>query len=301
MIILAIVALVAGIILAITLKKKYFIAIGAAVCVLAVAYTCVTTVPTGHTGVVTVFGRVADYTLDSGFHIKAPWEKIVLMDNRVQKRTENLACFSSDIQEVKMIYTVNYQISKKDAMTLYRTVGEAYYDTVITPNIAESVKVATAQYTAEDLVGKRDSLANDIETVLSEKLKSYNIDVVSTSIEDMDFTEAFTDAVEAKQVAAQNKLRAQTEAEQKISEAQAAADVKKVNADAAAYEVLKKAEAEAEANTKLAASITDTLIDYLYAQGWDGKLPYIVSGKDGGLLINAADLIRPETADGAEE
>jgi len=213
------------------------------------------------------------------------------MDNRVQKQTVKLACFSSDIQEVNMAYTINYQIRKADAMTLYSTVGVAYYDTVVSPNIAESVKVATARYTAEELVGMRDELANAIELILSEKLEQYNIEVVSTSIEDMDFTDAFTDAVEAKQVAQQNKLKAQTEAEQRVIEANAAAEVKKVQADAEAYEVLARAEAEAEANRKISESLTRDLIDYNYAQSWDGKLPMMMSGSDGAVIVNAGDLI----------
>ena len=92
----------------------------------------------------------------------------------------------------------------------------------------------------------------------------------------MDFTDAFTDAVEAKQVAEQNKLKVQTEAEQKVIEAEAAAAVKKTQAEAAAYEITVKAEAEAEANKKLAASITNALIDYKYYEAWDGKLPEVV-------------------------
>lgn len=125
--------------------------------------SCVRTVPTGYTGLVTVFGRVEDYTLDSGIHYVAPWKQVVTMDNRIQKRTVSLPCFSSDIQEVSVSYTINYQISKSDAMILYRTVGRDYYETVISPNIAEAVKVVTARYTAEDLVGMRDELAKDIE------------------------------------------------------------------------------------------------------------------------------------------
>ncbi len=216
------------------------------------------------------------------------------MDNRVQKQTVKLACFSSDIQEVNMAYTINYQIRKSNAMTLYSTVGVAYYNTVVAPNIAEAVKVATAHYTAEELVGMRDDLASAIEVILSEKLEQYNIEVVSTSIEDMDFTDAFTDAVEAKQVAQQNKLKAQTEAEQRVIEAQAAAEVKKVQADAEAYEVLRKAEAEAEANRKIAESLTDSLIDYTYAQRWDGKLPQIMQGKESGLLVDVGEVLLTE-------
>ena len=124
-------------------------------------------------------------------------------------------------------------------------------------------------------------------------------------IENMDFTDVFTNAVEAKQVAQQNKLRAQTEAEQKVIEANAAAEIKKVEADAKAYEVranadavaselLAKAEAEAEANVKIAESLTDPLIDYTYANSWNGELPRIISGSDGAVIVNAGDLIRGE-------
>ena len=233
-------------------------------------------VPTGYTGILTTFGKVENVTLEAGINFKAPWQKIVTMDNRVQKETIELSCFSSDIQEVSMMYTINYQISSTDAMTIYKTIGTKYYEQVIVPNVTEAVKTSVAKYTAEALVNNRSELGAVIEADLSERLVSYNIILVSTSVEDMDFTDAFTSAVEAKQVAQQNKLKAQTEAEQQVIEAQAAADVKKTQADAEAYEIKVKAEAEAEANKLLAASITQTLIDYKYYETWNGKLPEVV-------------------------
>ena len=289
--VLAIFVLIAGAVGCFVFRRGYVAAIAVVLSAALVLLSCVATVPTGHTGVVTTFGKVEDYTLDAGVHLVKPWQQVVKMDNRVQKQTVKLACFSSDIQEVNMAYTINYQIRKADAMTLYSSVGVAYYDTVVSPNIAEAVKVATARYTAEELVGMRDRLASDIELILSEKLEQYNIEVVSTSIEDMDFTDAFTDAVEAKQVAQQNKLKAQTEAEQRVIEANADAEVKKVQADDDAYEVKARAEAEAEANRKISESLTRDLIDYNYAQSWDGSLPAIMTGNSGGLIVNAGDLI----------
>lgn len=241
-------------------------------------------VPTGHTGVLTTFGKVEDRTLEAGMNFKAPWQNIVKMDNRVQKQTTDLICFSSDIQEVSMKYTVNYQISSKYAMTIYKTIGTDYYNNVIVPNITEAVKTQTAKYNAEALVSDRSELSQAIQADLTTRLANYNIIVVSASIEDMDFTDAFTNAVEAKQVAEQNKLKAQTEAEQQIIEANAAAEIKKVNseadaeakkiaADAAAYEIGVKVEAEAQANQKLAQSLTDALIEYKYYESWNGELP----------------------------
>ena len=251
--------------------------------------SCFTRVPTGNTGIVTTFGKVENYTLDAGMHFKLPWQKIVKMDNRVQKQSIDLMCFSSDIQEVSMTYTINYQISKADAMTIYSAIGINYYETVVIPCITESVKTVTARYTAEELVGMRSELASAIEADLSAKLIKYNIELVSTSVENMDFTDVFTEAVEAKQVAAQNKLTAQTRAEQEVIEAEAAARVQVIQAQADADAMLAKAqaeaeatriraEAEAEANAKVAASLTEALIKYTYAQAWDGKYPTYYGG-----------------------
>lgn len=240
-------------------------------------------VPTGHTGVVTSYGRVENYTYDSGIHLKAPWKKVVKMDNRVQKKSLEMSCFSSDIQEVRLVYTVNYQIDKNNAMTIYSTIGTDYFDTVMTPNISEVVKVVTARYTAENLVGNRNKLAEAIEQELADRLLDFNIELVSTSIEDMDFTDAYTNAVEAKQVAQQNKLKAQTQAEQKVVEAKANADVAREKAKGEADAKRIAAEAEAEANKKIAASLDEKVLKNKWYEKWNGKYPQVVS--DSGTII----------------
>ena len=260
-------------------RGRIVAAVLVAVIALIFAISCFSFVPTGHTGVVTLFGKVEDYTLDSGVHFKNPFARVIKMDNRIQKESVELSCFSSDIQEVEVVFTLNYQISKEYAMNIYKTIGKNYFDTAVSPIITESVKTVAARYTAEDLINKRNELAMAIETDMKEKLLIFNIELVSTSIEDMDFTDAFTDAVEAKQVAAQNKLRAETEAAQKVVEAEAEAQIRRVTAEAEAYEILQRAEAEAQANQKLAESITDRLIEYRYYEVWDGKLPQMVMGE----------------------
>ena len=236
------------------------------------AMTCTANIPTGHTGVVTTFGKVENVTLDSGMHFKLPWQQVVKMDNRIQKETVDLGAFSKDIQEVKMVYTVNYQISKKDAMTIYSSIGKEYYSTVIAPSVMEAVKTVSAKYTAEELITDRTRLAMGIESELTNALAKYNIELVSTSIEDIDFTDAFTDAVEAKQVAQQNKLRAETEAETKIIQANAEAEVQKIQADAEAY-----------VNMTTSESLTPAILQKMYYEKWNGVLPEIVT--DGSNLM----------------
>ena len=276
-------------------QKKVGSAVGALALIVGVALismSCMTSIPTGHTGIVTTFGRVENYTYEAGIHTKAPWQQVIKMDNRIQKSVVELSCFSSDIQEVATVYTINYQIEKANAQTIYRTIGQDYYSTVIIPRIQESVKSVIAKYNAESLISSREKLSVEIKSILVEKLAAYNIEVSDASIENLDFSDTYTDAVEAKQVAEQNKLKAQIEQEQAILEAEAAAkravieaeaeaEVKKIDADAKAY----AGEKEAEANGKIADSLSSELIEYKYVEKWDGKLPTYVGGEGGTIPI----------------
>ncbi len=254
-------------------QKRFIVIPVLLLCGILIATQCIVKVPTGHTGVIVTFGKVENRTLDSGMHFKAPWQSIIKMDNRIQKQTVDLSAFSKDIQEVNMVYTVNYQISKNEAMTIYSTIGKEYYSTVISPSVMEAVKTVSAKYTAEELITDRTKLAVGIEEELEKALSRYNILLVSTSIEDIDFTDAFTDAVEAKQVAQQNKLRAETEAETKIIEANAQAEVRRIEADAEAY-----------VNETTSQSLTDRILQKMYYEKWNGVLPEIVS--DGSMILS---------------
>ena len=269
-------------------KKKMGLATAALCAVIAVfgiTSDCITSIPTGHTGIVTTFGRVEDYTYEAGLHVKMPWQQVIKMDNRIQKKIVEMKCFSSDIQEVDAVYTI------------YRTIGQDYYDTIILPRIQESVKSVIAKYNAESLISSREDLSNEILTNLIEKLQVYNIEVIDASIENLDFSDTYTDAVEAKQVAEQNKLKAQIEQEQAIIEAEAAAERALIEAEAAAQRAIIEAEAkaeaqkkeadakayagekEAEANEKIAASLSDDLIEYKMVEQWNGELPAYIGGE----------------------
>ena len=271
--------------------------IGAVLAAILCIMSCVSYVPTGYTGIVTTFGKVHEHTLDAGINFHAPWDNVITMDNREQRSTFQLAAFSKDIQQVDIQGSINYNIDKATAMNLYKDVGTEYVSILIGPRIQEDVKIVIAQYNAENLIASRQDVANKIESLIREELTSKGINIISLAIENIDFTDAFENAVEAKQVATQEKLRAQTQqeqatmeaqqaAERKKIEAQAAAEVAKVQADADAYAVQVKAEAEAEANKKISASLTEELVNYRQIQQWDGILPQFVGSGDTIPIIN---------------
>ncbi len=270
-------------------KKHLILTVLALVLLVVIGSVCTCQINTGYTAIITTFGKVEDYTLEAGFHFKSPFQKIILMDNREQKTTFKTQAFSSDIQQVDISGSINYAINKSTAMTLFKEVGTNYYDKLINPRMMENTKAVFSKYTAENLVSARETLSKQIRDDLSGEMERYGITVISVSIENIDFTDAFTDAVENKQVAAQKKLQAEIEQEQKTMEtqqqaerqkiqAEAEANVKKVNADAEAYATKVKAEAEAEANKKIAESLTEELISFTEAKLWNGQLPQFVSG-----------------------
>ncbi|MBR6742401.1 MAG: hypothetical protein IKM09_03040 [Clostridia bacterium] len=261
-------------------------------------------VPTGHTGILVTFGAVEDTTYEAGVHFKFPVQDVVIMDNRTQKALLELKCFSSDIQEVAVSYSINYQIEKENAQNIYKTIGTKYYEVVMEPRIHEAVRSVISKYSAENLIESRDQLSVKITDILEEELGAYNIVVVNTAIEDLDFSDAFTNAVEEKQVAQQNYLKAQTEQEQKTMEQEAIAKREEISAKAAAEVARIQAEADAEVmkiqadaaeyagqrdaavNKAISETLTEALIKYYEIQRWDGKLPeYFVSGTEGVLPI----------------
>ena len=217
------------------------------------------------------------------------------MDNREQRIPFDLQAFSSDIQEVSVKGSVTLNIDKSTAMTLYQDVGTGYQDILVKPRIEEDVKSIFSKYTAEGLIANRNDLSASILSLLRNDLSDRGLNIISVAIENIDFTDAFTNAVEAKQVASQELQKAKTQQEQQTMEAQqtaerqkikaqAEADVMKINAEADAYAIRTKAEAEAEANDKIAKSITEGLIEYTLVQEWKGELPGVYSGSDSGFL-----------------
>ena len=166
-----------------------------------------------------------------------------------------------------------------------------------------------AHYTAEELLEKRSTLSEEIKGILIAKLETYNIEVLDTSLENLDFSDTFTDAVEAKQVAAQKKQQAEIEQEQALMEAEFAKKIAEEKAEAEASVARIAAEAELEvvklqadaaeyAGQKDAAIISqvrdamakdpenltdediENLLVYYYVLQWNGELPETYIGTE---------------------
>jgi regulator of protease activity HflC (stomatin/prohibitin superfamily) len=250
------------------------------------------TVPVGSTGVVVTLGQTQSMTLGEGFHVKAPYiTHIVSMDNRIQKQEVSAAATSKDLQAVSTTIDVNFHLSPGNSNSMYQTIGQNYSEILLAPAIQESVKNVMAQYSAEQLITQRSAVSVSIREELENRMTEYGVIIDEFNITNFQFSAEFDAAIEAKQVAEQNKLKAQTEKEQKIIEAEAAAREREVAAQAEANATLAKAnaeaeairvkaEAEAEANQKLNQSLTSGILDYQAIQRWNGEYPTVMGGEN---------------------
>ncbi|RKN82454.1 prohibitin family protein [Ulvibacterium marinum] len=264
-------------------QKRNLIIIAALV-VLLFAFRPWVQIGAGERGVVQNFGAVQDKVLNEGIHFKIPIvQTVILMDVKIQKAMTDAASSSSDLQDVDLSVALNYHIIPDKANLVYQTIGVEFKERIIDPAIQEVMKAVSARYTAEELITKRPAVSTEMQQALTSRLLASNISVDAFSIISFSFSQTFTDAIEAKQTAEQNALKAKrdldrikVEAEQTIAAATAEAEalrLQKMNISPDLIE-LRKIEANLKAIEK-----------------WNGILPE-VTGAGAIPFIGVGDAIK---------
>ena len=255
-----------------------------------------TIVEAGTRGVLKNFGEIVGI-LPEGLHFRAPFiSTVTLVDVKTQRQESNATAASRDLQIVTTQLVLNYRPDQNTVDRLVREIGTDYERRVIDPAVQEALKAATAKFTAEELITKRPQVSAEIQAGLNERLVARGIIVENVAITDFNFSPEFTRAIEAKQVAEQDALRAQNE----LRRAQIEAQQQVARAEAQAIARLEVARAEAEALRLQREVISPELLQLRFIERWDGILPRFMTGDSGLLpLISipaeelTADQVRP--------
>jgi regulator of protease activity HflC (stomatin/prohibitin superfamily) len=215
--------------------------------------------------------------VDSGLHLKIPFaQSVVKMTVQTQKYEADLTAASKDLQDVNTKIAINYHIVPEKMPEIFRDIGISYADKVIYPYEQETNKGITSQFTAEELITKRESVREKMKTDLAEKLKGRGIIVEEVSIINFAFSPSFTQAIEQKVTAEQQALTAKNKLEQVKFEAQQ--KVASASGEAQSIEIINK---QLESSPKY--------IEYLTVTRWDGKLS-LVTG-NGASIIDLGNLV----------
>lgn len=260
----------------------------AAAVVLIVVLNSFTSVEAGHSGVVLTFGKVSETVLSEGLHVKIPFiQQIIQIDNRVLKAEVDCSSASKDLQTVSSTIALNYRVRNEASAKIYKEVGLSYENVIINPAIQECVKAVTAKYTAEQLITERQIISDQMKELLNEKISSYGLELEIFNIISFEFTAEYNAAIEAKQTAQQNALKAEQ-------------DLQRIKVEA--EQTVAQAEAEAEAYRLKSEQITPQMIAMEYIDKWDGKLPAVAGGDSSSMLIDISEIIKEmETKSGTSK
>lgn len=260
------------------------------VLVLVVLGGIIVVVEAGHVGVVKRFGAVQREPLAEGLHFKRPFmDQVEQIDVRLRPSHNKATAASKDLQTVTTEVTVTYSVNGELAPLAFQRIGrtQAVSTTVVEPAIQECVKAVTAQFTAEELVTKRDvvkqqiqeALTGFIDRTLREKELTGAINIANIAITDFSFSDEFNRAIEAKVKAEQQALQARNEKTMRVTQAEAAAAERKLAAEAAAYTIEVESVQRAEAIKREAQALRESpeIIQLRAVEKWDGMLPRISS------------------------
>jgi regulator of protease activity HflC (stomatin/prohibitin superfamily) len=120
-----------------------------------------------------------------------------------------------------------------------------------------------------------------VHEALIDRLAKFHIIVVDVSITDLQFSDEFTRAIEAKQIAEQEAFKKRYELEKAKQEA--AIEIAKAEGDKKA--IIARAEGQAEAQRLLRVSVSPEIIKLKEIEAqmeaikkWDGKMPSVTGG-----------------------
>ena len=262
--------------------------------------TCLEKIPTGYVGVVyNMNGGVDGEVLRQGWHIVSPTKKVTTYsvgleqsyltsdDKGDSPKDESFSIPTSDGKTVRVNLEFSYKFDESrvsDTFTLFKgKKGEDIKDDFIKPKIVAWTQEVSANYPVTDIFGdKRTAINAELDTYLRDKFDQYGIIIDTVNFTDISVDPETAAAIQ-KKVTAQQELelanieaqtaKIQAQKDKEVAQIKAEQAIIKAEADAEALGIA--AQAEADANRKVAASLTSTLIEKIKYEQWDGKLPTV--------------------------
>lgn len=255
-------------------KLKYIIPLVILVAIAIIGSFGIKIIDTGHRGVKTVFGKVEEQSLPEGIYFYNPLtSNIIGLDVRETRMEQTTDAYTKDVQNVKISFVINYHPDASQMHTLYKTVGYDWAPKLVPQIILGRVKEVIGKFEAVQLISNREEAIKEIYTGIESKLMEKMIYLKNFQVTNVDFNDAFENAVEAKVVAIQQA----EEAKNKTVKIREEADQRIISA---------KAEAESMRIRSQALQQNKGLVDYEAVQKWDGKLPEIMTGGNSTPFIN---------------
>ncbi|MGN0844530.1 MAG: prohibitin family protein [Kiritimatiellia bacterium] len=226
-------------------------------------------VDAGYCGLKLSWGKVVSQPLGPGLWFFNPvGGSLVTYDCREQRFDLKMNAYTKDVQSAEFQIVVTFSLDQAELVQLHNEIGPRYADKILAPAVIGVTKDVIGGWEADKLINGRDKATKEIYTRVCEVLEGKPIRVSSVVLANIDYSDVFEKAIEDKQVAMQNAIRAKNktqeieeEARQKVIAAEAEAKSMQIRGDA-----LKS---------------NPSLISLEAILKWDGKAPQTLVVGDG--------------------
>lgn len=260
--------------------------------------SCITTVPAGYVAVqYNINGGIQDDILTQGWHFVSPGIKTTCYTIGLEqsyltsgsqgdsKNDESFSACSSEGKDIKIDLTFTYQFDQNNVPQVFKYFkgkdGTNVRDSFIKPNIISWTKEVIARYKVADILGSQRAAINTALTeYLSEKFAPYYIIVSNVSLINIDVDAETAQAINNKITAQQNAETQAINNQTNVDRAKAEAEVRRMNAQGEADALLIEANARAEANNIVKASLSTAVLQSEWISRWNGQLPTYTGGSD---------------------
>jgi len=223
---------------------------------------------------------------------------------------------TSDGQQVFIDATVIYSIDPENANLIHVRWQNRFEESLVRPTVRGIIRDEVSKYNVEEVYSTdREALRNGISEIISARFSEEGLLLTDFLVRDIQFTQEYAESVEQKQIAEQNRLRAEQEAEQLRVQAQGERDaaifaaegerqstVERANGDADALRLQAQAEADAillraQADAQALALIREQLdqnpdlINWRYVDTLSDNVDVILLPSDSPFLFDAQSMI----------
>ena len=227
-------------------------------------------------------GLDKDNIYDQGFHIIMPWNKVFIYDVRTNEGFETMDVLSKNGLNISVELSYRYSPMPDKIGYLHDEIGTEYVKRILMPEIRSATREVIGQYLPEELYStKREAIQDEIFQQTADGIGPKHLIIDAVLIRSVKLPAKPEEAIEQKLKEEQLSLqyeykldRERQEAERRIIEAQAKADANRILNASLTDKILK--DKGIEATLELAKSPnTKTVI----IGGAEGGLPLILNNQ----------------------
>lgn len=229
--------------------------------------------------------------LGPGLHLKMPFMETVdeMQVSQSIYTLPPMQVYTNDNQSVNITVSVIYVVPPADAYHLLYDVGRTGnldIDFTVLPVVRNDAQTVFARYNTLTISDKRAQIADAMQAAISGDLQRlFGIQVINVQLTGIQYSDAFTQSVEAAMSAKAAAVRAENQVLQKQYEGQQQV----VLAEAQAKAKVAAAVGEAKAIQLVSEALRQnpTYVRWYEATKWNGVLPRYVAGKAAVPVIDA--------------